>query len=140
MSKKNGPRSFADLFAEAEKLPEYWAAGLEIEFTEELCRVMEERGISRAELARRAGTSAAYVTKVLRGSTNFTLATMAKLARALGMEVRLHLALRGSRTVWKDELRPHGANVWTVQSAFGAEWSQRPSVEEVSDGDSAAAA
>jgi len=109
MSTKNGPRSFADLLAEAEKRPEYWTAGLEIEFTEELCRVMEAQGVSRAELARRAGTSAAYITKILRGSTNFTLATMAKLGRALGMDVRLHLAPRGSRTVWKDELSAPGS-------------------------------
>ena len=79
-------------------------AGIEIEFTEELCRVMEEQGVSRAELARRVETSPAYITKILRGSTNFTLATMIKLAGALGLDVRLHLAPRGSRTVWKDEL------------------------------------
>jgi len=79
-------------------------AGIEIEFTEELCRVMEKQGISRAELARRVGTSPAYITKILRGSTNFTLSTMTKLARAVGMEVRLHLAPCQSRTVWKDEM------------------------------------
>ncbi len=95
-------RGFADLFERAERRDAYWIAGLEMEFTEELCRLMEEQGVSRAELARRAGTSPAYITKILRGNTNFTLATMAKLARALGMEVRLHLAPRGSRTVWKD--------------------------------------
>ncbi len=94
MSKQHQRGSLAGLFARAEKHPEYWIAGLEIEFTEELCRVMEEQGVSRAELARRVGTSAAYITKILRGTTNFSLATMAKLARALGMELRISLAHR----------------------------------------------
>ncbi len=96
--------SYRNWIREIEQTPEFQFAGLETEFTEELCRVMEERAMTRAELARRAGTSPAYITKILRGSTNFTLATMAKLARALEMEVRLHLAPRGSRTIWKDEL------------------------------------
>jgi transcriptional regulator with XRE-family HTH domain len=94
---------------QVEKTDAYQAAGLELEFTEELCRVMEEQRVSRAELARRVGTSPAYITKILRGNTNFTLATMSKLAGALGMEVRLHVAGRGSRTVWKDVLRVTGS-------------------------------
>lgn len=104
MKIKRKSKGFEALFARAEELPEYWSAGPEIEFTEELCRVMEEKGVSRAELARRVGSSAAYITKILRGNTNFTLATMAKFCRALGMDMRLHLAPRGSRTVWKDTL------------------------------------
>jgi transcriptional regulator with XRE-family HTH domain len=52
---------------------------------------MGEQGVSRAELARRLGTSQAYVTKVLRGNVNFTLAALVKLARAVGGEVRLSL-------------------------------------------------
>ena len=105
---------YREWFRELEETPEYQTAGLEVEFTEELCRVMEERRMSRAELARRAGTSSAYITKILRGSTNFTLATMAKLALALGMEVRLHLAPRGSRTVWKDRLA--ASSTWPASS------------------------
>ena len=111
---------------EIDKTDEYRRAGLEIQFTEELCRVMAKRGISRAELARRAGTSPAYITKILRGSTNFTLATMAKLAQALGMEVRLHLAPRGSRTIWKDELS--APETWP---------ERRPPVQRSLDGASA---
>ncbi len=98
-------------FRELEETPEYQSAGLEIAFTEELCRVMAEQGVSRAELARRAGTSPAYITKILRGSSNFTLATMAKLARALGMDVDLHLAPRGSGTVWTDQLSAQAASL-----------------------------
>ena len=45
-------------------------------------------------MARRLGTSPAYVTKVLRGNANFTLATIVKLARALESEVRFRLSPR----------------------------------------------
>ena len=48
--------------------------------------------MSRAVLARRLGTSQAYVTKVLRGNVNLTLATLVGLAQAVGREVRLDLA------------------------------------------------
>ena len=57
------PRSFEDLYREAERREEYWVAGAILEFTESLTAAMEDQGVSRAELARRLGVSAAYVTK-----------------------------------------------------------------------------
>ena len=92
------PKTFADLYREAEKHDDYWVAGLIHDFTEALARRMEEQGVSRAELARRLGTSQAYVTKVLRGNVNFTLATLVKLARAVEAEVRLDLCTPAGRS------------------------------------------
>jgi transcriptional regulator with XRE-family HTH domain len=97
-------KSYRKLFEDAREHLDYWVAGAEIEFTEELFRVMEEKKVNRSELARRIGTSQAYVTKVLRGNANFTLSTMVKLARALEMDVKIHLAPPGAHTVWKDDL------------------------------------
>ena len=91
-----GP-SFKTLFDRAARHADYWVSGAEIEFTEELVRVMGEQGVSRAELARRIGSSQAYVTKVLRGQVSFTLATMVKLSRALGMELKIQLAPASDR-------------------------------------------
>jgi transcriptional regulator with XRE-family HTH domain len=84
-------KTFADLYEEAERHDDYWVAGLVHDFTESLVQRMEEQGVSRALLARRLGTSQAYVTKILRGDVNFTLATLVKLARAVGAQVRLDL-------------------------------------------------
>jgi transcriptional regulator with XRE-family HTH domain len=84
-------KSFQDFFSEARATPEYAAFAAVLEFTESLVRVMEEQNVSRAELARRLGTSPAYVTKILRGNANFTLASMTRLARALGQELRVDL-------------------------------------------------
>jgi len=68
-------------------------SGAIVEFTENLVREMERQGITRVELARRLGATPAYVTKILRGKVNFTLATMVRLARAVDGE--LHLQLTG---------------------------------------------
>jgi transcriptional regulator with XRE-family HTH domain len=95
--------TFKALFEEARQHDDYWTEGLIIEFTAELSRWMGERKISRSALAARIGHSPAYVTKVLRGDANFTAATMTKLARAMGAEVRIHLAPTGSRTTWFDQ-------------------------------------
>ncbi len=79
---------------EARASLDYWNAVAAHEFVRELERRMEEQEVSRAELARRLGTSKAYVTKVLGADTNFTLATMTRLAAALGGKVHVHVSDR----------------------------------------------
>ncbi|MCB1234477.1 MAG: helix-turn-helix transcriptional regulator [Verrucomicrobiae bacterium] len=64
---------------------------------------MKEQEVTKSELARRIGTSPAYVTKILRGETNFTLDTMVKIAHALNCRLQTHLARQGFRTHWLDE-------------------------------------
>jgi len=83
--------TFKDMFAEARRMPEYWEEGAILDFTEALYIAMEEQGVTRAELARRLGTSQAYITRVLGGHANFTLKTMAKLALALGLQLEVGL-------------------------------------------------
>jgi transcriptional regulator with XRE-family HTH domain len=97
-------KSFQSLFEEAKQHEDYWVEQAILEVTEEVARRMEELEVSRAELARRLGTSPAYVTKILRGDANFTLATIVKLTRALKSELRFHLARPGSLTHWKDDV------------------------------------
>lgn len=63
---------------------------------------MDDHRVNKAELARRLGTSPAYVTKVLRGDVNFTLRTIAKLGRVFDRRPRLHLAPAETITKWVD--------------------------------------
>ena len=84
--------SFKQLFEEAERMPEFWEEGAILDFTEALSVAMEEQGVTRTELARRLGTSQAYITRVLSGNANFTLKTMSKLALALGMQLDVGLS------------------------------------------------
>jgi transcriptional regulator with XRE-family HTH domain len=97
---------FATMFDEVGKRVEFWEENAIVGFTEDICVAMERAGVSRAELARRLGTSQAYVTKVLRGDANFTIKTMVRLALALDMEFCPHLVLRESRASRLDEKRP----------------------------------
>jgi transcriptional regulator with XRE-family HTH domain len=96
------PKTLKELFEEARLDPGYHKERAIIGFTEELWRVMEEQGVSGTELGRRIGSSQAYISRVLNGGANFTLATMTKLAMALGMELKMHLAPADELTEWRD--------------------------------------
>jgi plasmid maintenance system antidote protein VapI len=93
---------------EARESVDYWVDGPITEFVEDIHRLMEEQNVSRAELARRLGTSRAYVTKLLGGNANFTLQTMVKISMALGAQVHVHVADRRATTRWTDEVPSGG--------------------------------
>lgn len=95
-------KSFRDLFEAAERDPAFHKELAILEFTEELVRVMHEQGVTPTELARRIGSSQAYVSRVLNGGANFTLGSMTKLAMGLGMDLKMHLSPADAVTVWRD--------------------------------------
>lgn len=109
---------YRQFLGEARKSVDYWVAGPITEFAEDIWRLMEEQKVSRAELARRLGTSRAYVTKLLGGNANFTLQTMTKVAMALGSTVHVHVADQKAVTRWIDELPSEEGE--TVASARAA--------------------
>ena len=70
--------------------------------TNRVQQLREDRLLSKAELARRLGTTRAVVTRNLSGSQNMTLRTFADMATVLGKEVRVTLVARkvvGQKTV-----------------------------------------
>jgi len=78
----------------------YAIEGLVAEAGEFIARLLEEQRVSKAELARRLGKSRAYITQMLSGSTNLTVRTLAEVAYALGVEVKLEaVPLRAARQV-----------------------------------------
>ena len=88
-----GTSDWRSALEEAPKDEVYWDCRRAIcGYTESLHRLMESRGVSKAELAKRVGTSLSYVTGVLRGSVNPTLRNMIRLARVLEGEVYIHVA------------------------------------------------
>jgi plasmid maintenance system antidote protein VapI len=93
---------YHQMFQEAEQHADYWVDGPISEFTGDLSRLMAEKEVTRAELARRMGTSRAYITKMLSGNANFTLMTMVKLAMALDGAVHIHISDKRAVTRWKD--------------------------------------
>ena len=90
-------KSFKELFDQAKERDAYWVASLILDFTEGLNKTMEANGVSRSELARRLGVSAAYITKGLRSNVNFTLDSMVRLVRAAGGEVSLQVAPKAQK-------------------------------------------
>ncbi len=69
----------------------YRAEGASIRFTEDLIARMKASGLTRSSLAEKIRSSPAYVTKILRGDTNFTLDSMVKIATALNCELTIGL-------------------------------------------------
>lgn len=63
------------------------------ECTEVISRIMHEKGISKSVLSRRLGKSRAWVTQLLSGSRNMTARTLAEVAFALDVELRLQSSL-----------------------------------------------
>ena len=85
--KKNLER-YRHFLQEARKSVDFWVDGPITEFAEDIWRLMEEQKVSRAELARRLGTSRAYVTKLLGGrSGDITLLRAPVSQAALHREV-----------------------------------------------------
>ncbi len=65
--------------------------------TEDIYRVMKEKGISKADLARIMDTSPANITQILDGTRNFTLGKLVDISLAL--DAKLDIAIRNrSRT------------------------------------------
>jgi transcriptional regulator with XRE-family HTH domain len=97
--------SFSELFERAKTRDRYWVERAMLDFTEEIVARMEQLGVSKSELANRLGKTPPFVTKLLRGSNNFTLETMVKVARQLKSEVRVHLQPEGTMSEWIDVLK-----------------------------------
>lgn len=62
---------------------------MKLAVAEELWQALESTGTTKAELARRAGTSPQYITKVFRGTTNFTLESLVGLFYHVGYEMEI---------------------------------------------------
>lgn len=64
----------------------YYEEGLFLDVASRVIDAMENRDLTRSELARRLNVSPAYITKVLRGHANLGLESLAKLAFALDLK------------------------------------------------------
>lgn len=80
------------LYFSAEEMESYehqrMYAGEELTFdiTEDVLIAMEEKGISKTQLAERLGKSKAYVSQILSGARNMTLRTLSDVCFAIGIK------------------------------------------------------
>jgi transcriptional regulator with XRE-family HTH domain len=96
----NNKPSFRELFDSARATLAYKVEKAIIAFTEQIIGKMETNGLSRTAFASRLESSPAYVTKLLRGGTNFTLESMIKVSDALDCDLRVDLVPRISAQDW----------------------------------------
>ncbi len=61
------------------------------ECTELICKLMKEKNITRAQLAKKLGKTKGYITQLLNGNANMTLRTIADVFYVLGAEVEFTL-------------------------------------------------
>lgn len=85
-----------DQMAKDRERQEFRLEKILLNFTAEICARMEDLGINRAELAKRLGTSRAFVSKVMACNHNITLKTMDSISNALGMEIGIQVHVKKS--------------------------------------------
>ncbi len=67
-----------------------------LEVTEALSEAIEKRGLTRSEVAKRLGKTKGFVSQLLAGDRNLTLRTVADIADAIG--ISLKVAVQGAET------------------------------------------
>ena len=105
--------------------PELAVEHAKLDFALALERVMVQKGVNRAGLSRRIGTSPAAVSVALRGDANLTIDRMVRLAAAIDATVHIHVASQAANVHWMesfsgqtDEQR-RNATSWAKHAAGG---------------------
>ena len=83
--------TFEDFFNGIRQGDGYWNELAIHQFAEDVFAWMQQKGWSKADLAREMGVSQAYITKIMKGNANFTLASMTRIARVLGARLQVQL-------------------------------------------------
>ena len=114
--------NFLDKWAsESEKNKKLCAReGLIIDVTEDILVIMEDKGISKAELSRSLGKSRSFVSQTLSGARNMTLRTLSDICFALDIDPSIQLLNekkylindnKHTYTCWKSEPNVEVSNV-----------------------------
>jgi len=74
--------------------PDFILEQLTFDITAAIRHAMDEKGISRSDLARKLRVSPAYITKLLNSSSNLTLRTLVNIALALDLQIDVKLQPR----------------------------------------------
>ena len=88
MKTSKGIQAFLE---KARQSDSYWVENAKLEFALMLEHRRKMASMSLAELAKKIGTSAAYISKVFRGDSNLTIESMVKLARATGGQLDIRI-------------------------------------------------
>ena len=109
------------------------------EAAELIARLMDEKKVNKAALAKRLKRSRSWVTQLLSGKTNMTVRTLAELAYALESEVKLRAQPAAPAGAGQDGTRPGGfirlLNAQPIDSSPGlrARYAGQP-LSEITEG------
>lgn len=99
-------REFQQLFEKSpEELVEHRAQMLSFIFLSEAQKAMDRKGWTQRRLADEIGTSASYLTQLMRGDRLLNLKTIAKIEDALHIRFELKAVEFGSEEAWSEELK-----------------------------------
>jgi transcriptional regulator with XRE-family HTH domain len=104
--------------ARAEKSAAYWQQIVLSEFLESLFAQMSRKNMRPSDVADALGKSAGYVSRVLNGEENPTIANLIRFSRAVDGVLHVHVADRNAVTEWDDKDFSTGAIVHDV--TFGS--------------------
>ncbi len=107
------------------ELPDQGVTELALRILNQIDAASRRQGLSRTELAERAGVNRAYVSRILNNPANVTLGTIVRLANALGLEVQAPLIVPRQQ-----ELDMQGLVVW-LEGREGIDGSGGRRVEQV---------
>jgi plasmid maintenance system antidote protein VapI len=89
---QNSSEKIASLLTEFQPSEAFELERAKVEIAEQIHRIMEQQNISNVELARRLGSSKAYVTKILQGNSNFTIESLIKISRAISCQIDIQFS------------------------------------------------
>ena len=95
-------------------------------------RKREKRGWSRKELAKKVGTSASYITQLMRGDKLINMLTLAKLQWALNIKFTIsELVSYQEQTEDKKPPVPDGKGFWVYKKIESPNYSEKGNIPKV---------
>lgn len=62
-----------------------------LDVTELICKLMDDQGVSRQQLAKRIGRDRSYISRILSGTRGLTLCNVSDMAGALGCKIAVRV-------------------------------------------------
>jgi transcriptional regulator with XRE-family HTH domain len=89
--KKVSHETYAKAFQDAKSNAAYVAESLALDVVTSVWQIMQERGMTQKDLAETVGKNPVYISRLLNGSHNLTLRTIAEILVALGQKARIEI-------------------------------------------------
>src|SRR6266436_3802205 len=83
--------TYPTTYRRARANPAFVAEGLALDVVTNVWRILQERGMTQRELAEAVDKNPVYINRILNGSHNMTLRTIAELLVALGQSARIEI-------------------------------------------------